>query len=88
MTRLWAQGDPIAIQVEADPSTDEPISAFTWQGHVHQVMGIAKRWRVDEGWWRRRIWREYFKLYTHSGLLVVVYNDLLINRWYLQRLYD
>jgi hypothetical protein len=55
---------------------------------THTVQGIAKRWRVDVEWWRKRIWREYFKLYTHTGLLVVLYRDLLTGQWYLQRLYD
>ncbi len=62
--------------------------AFEWRGQIHPVGGIAKRWRVDWGWWRVRIWREYFKLYTRTGLLVIVYHDLLTGRWYLQRLYD
>ncbi len=39
-------------------------------------------------WWRVRIWREYFKLTTGTGLLVVIYRDLLSGAWYLQRLYD
>ena len=49
---------------------------------------IAKRWRVDVDWWRVRVWREYFKLATGTGLLVVIYRDLLSGGWYLQRLYD
>jgi hypothetical protein len=52
------------------------------------VQGIAKRWRVDVDWWRGRVWREYFKLTTHTGLLVILYRDVLTGRWYLQRLYD
>jgi len=34
------------------------------------------------------VWREYFKLTTQTGLLVVIYLDLLNGKWYLQRLYD
>jgi hypothetical protein len=37
---------------------------------------------------RWRVWREYFRLATRTGLLVVVYHDLLEDRWYLQRVYD
>ena len=62
--------------------------AFTWQGQIHQVQQVVKRWRVDQEWWQQRIWREYFKLSTQSGLLVVIYRDLLTGQWYLQRLYD
>ncbi|UCC89485.1 MAG: hypothetical protein JSV81_09280 [Anaerolineales bacterium] len=84
MTRLWAEGEPIDVVSDA---TQTPCTLI-WQGQSHQVHGIAKRWRVDMDWWRGRIWREYFKLTTHTGLLVIVYRDVLTGRWYLQRLYD
>jgi hypothetical protein len=63
-------------------------TTFTWQGQAHHVQGVAKRWRVDIDWWRGRVWREYFKLTTHTGLLVILCRDVLTGRWYLQRLYD
>ena len=84
MTYLWPNGQPISVE------TDQPgiPRRFTWRGRIHPVQGIANRWRVDEDWWRGRIWREYFKLYTRTGLLVMVYRDLMSGQWYLQRLYD
>ena len=84
MTRLWPDGVPITVQTDylAAPRN------FTWQGAIHPVQKIAKRWRVDQGWWQTRVWREYFKVTTQTGLLVIVYRDLLTGEWYLQRLYD
>lgn len=84
MTYLWPSGQP--IRVKAD-SVGMPLR-FRWQGRSHVVEGVARRWRVDAEWWRGRIWREYFKLYTHSGLLVIIFQDLLSGEWFLQRLYD
>ena len=84
MTRFWPEGESIAV---ASDDTEIP-RAFTWRGQTHQVQDIAKRWRVDVDWWRGRVWREYFKLTTRTGLLVVLYQNLLTGRWYLQRLYD
>lgn len=84
MTRLWPLGRPISVQ--ADPLA-VPLT-FIWQGRIHRVCSVAKRWRVDQAWWQQRIWREYFKLSTDSGLLVIIYRDLLTGDWYLQRLYD
>ena len=84
MTYFWPEGQPISTE------TDElgtPL-CFTWQGQTHPVEGVTTRWRVDEEWWRGRIWREYFRLYTTTGLLVVIFRDLLAGNWYLQRLYD
>lgn len=84
MTHLWPQGEPIAVQ------SDELLTpqAFTWHGQNHPVRQVAKRWRVDLDWWQTRIWREYFKLTTQTGLLVVIYLDIVSGKWYLQRLYD
>ena len=84
MTRLWPEG--VLITVRADYLAAPRF--VTWQGAVHPVEKIAKRWRVDQGWWQNRVWREYFKLTTKTGLLVIVYRDLLTGEWYLQRLYD
>jgi hypothetical protein len=49
---------------------------------------ITRRWRIDVDWWRGRVWREYFKLVTRTGLLVEVYHDLVGGGWFVQRLYD
>lgn len=63
-------------------------SRFNWRGATHEVSEITRYWRIDIDWWRERIWRAYFKLRTDSGLLVVIYQDLIEGEWYLQRLYD
>jgi hypothetical protein len=84
MTRFWPEGMLIAVVIQA---AGLPLR-FEWQGQVHQVETIARQWRVDVGWWRVRIWRDYFKLTTDSGLLVIIYHELLTKQWYLQRLYD
>lgn len=84
MTYLWARGE--AITVKSDDLATPQV--FTWRGQTHQVQTVAKRWRVDLGWWRSRIWREYFKLTTQTGLLVIIYREVLTGDWYLQRLYD
>ena len=84
MTYLWPKGKPITVVFDGMYTPQR----FTWQGRTHQVNQVTKRWRVDQGWWQKRIWREYFKLSTHTGLLVVIYRDLLTGHWYLQRLYD
>ena len=84
MTRLWAKGQPISVVSYGDGTP----RSFEWKGCAHLVTGISKRWRVDTGWWRLRVWREYFKLETDTGLLVIIYRNLLTDDWYFQRLYD
>jgi hypothetical protein len=62
--------------------------SLSWHAHHHPIAAILDRWRVDESWWRRRIWREYFTLTTHTGLLVLIYHDVRDDTWWLQRVYD
>jgi hypothetical protein len=84
MTRLWVPGQP--IRVKADP-LGGPVS-FSWRGKRHPVERVCSRWRIDQAWWTRHIWREYFKLTTKTGLLVIVYRDFVSGRWFLQKVYD
>jgi hypothetical protein len=84
MTRLWLNGVMIAVEVD---SLHNPLRLL-WRKQLHHVQHIHNRWRVDREWWRQRIWREYLLLDTKTGLLLVVFHDLLNDKWYLQRLYD
>jgi hypothetical protein len=84
MTRLWQNGATIQVRVDELGVPD----SFTWQGRKHPVTRIVRTWIADDQWWRKRIWREYFKLTTKSQMLVIVYHDLVSDLWFLQRLYD
>jgi hypothetical protein len=84
MTRLWLEGQLIAVLLNERAQPD----AFTWQGQQHQVEHITRQWRVDGDWWCERVWRNYYKLHTDTGLLLILYQDLLSGQWFLQRLYD
>lgn len=84
MTRLWPDGIPIQVVLS---SSDLP-DCFTWQGQKHDVQAIHQHWRVQLEWWQEGVWRDYFKVTTITGLLVVIFHDLHTGDWYLQRLYD
>jgi hypothetical protein len=99
MTRLWPEGELItvveegALPLSASPSRGDGgkvvlPGAFSWQGQHHEVSAVTRHWRVDLDWWREPVWRDYFKLVTTSGLLVIIYHNLISGKWYLQRLYD
>jgi hypothetical protein len=50
------------------------------------VSAVQDRWRLDDEWWRERpISRLYHTLMLEDGTLVVVYRDLLVDEWYMQR---
>jgi hypothetical protein len=46
------------------------------------------RWLVEQDWWERPVAREYWKLLVGDRLLVEVFHDLLIDRWFIERVYD
>lgn len=74
---------PILVMV-----SDDLPQSFWWNNRIYQVFEIVNHWRIDREWWRLRIARDYFLVHTTSGLLAVLFRDLLNNEWYLQRLYD
>lgn len=84
MTYTWPEGVPIDVIADALGTPHQ----WVWEGMTHPVQRILSRWRLDEDWWRQRIWREYFRLYTSTGLLVVIYHDFVQRQWFLQVLYD
>ena len=90
MTRLWTPAEPITVVTVASPASGPGRlpAHFSWQGQTHAVTHITQVWRVDIDWWRERIWRAFYKLSTDTGLLVIIFQDLLTNQWYFLRLYD
>lgn len=84
MTHLWLDGCPIRVRLD---SQKRP-AAFYWRGRWHPVAGMSDGWRVDVDWWQARQWHDYFTVYARSGLLAVIYHDLLTDTWHLLRLYD
>lgn len=84
MTRLWNPADPIAVQTDA---AGQPVS-FRWRQRDHAVESLLSHWRIDTRWWARRVWRDYYELTTHTGLMAMIYHDRLADSWGLQRLYD
>jgi hypothetical protein len=83
MTRLWGSGAAIRVTLQ-----EGKPARFVWESRTHPVQAITNHWRVDMGWWRLRLWRHYYKAITSTGLLVVIYHDLISDQWWLQRVYD
>jgi len=84
MSRLWADGDSIEVEVGSDGLP----RAIYWRGARRPVACVANRWRVRASWWSEEAWRDYFKLVTADGLLCTIYHDLNADAWFCARLYD
>jgi hypothetical protein len=85
VTRLWPEGEPVIVW-----GGEESPEGFTWQGARHAGLKVCNRWRVHTRWWLpgEALWREYIKVTTDTGLLCLLYRDLLSGRWFLARVYD
>lgn len=85
MTRLFLD-QYITVKVN---DVGKPLS-FVWHGEKYTVERVIQRWEVDTGWWETsgRIWRAYFALITVNQMLCVIYHDLELNEWRMNRLYD
>ena len=99
MTRLWPEGKPVKAWggEEAPAGTQTGVPAgFTWEGASHRIRQVCNRWRIHTNWWGHAhwwepgeaIWREYLKVTTDTGLLCLLYRDLLKGGWFLARVYD
>lgn len=85
MTRLWLEGETVSVWGD-----EGAPSGFVWQGVSHRVLQVCNGWRVHTRWWEpeQAIWREYVKVATDTGLLCLLYRDLLKGSWFLSRIYD
>jgi hypothetical protein len=69
LTHFWRDGLPITL-VEDDVRNS---LSFRWRRRTHPVEQTANYWRIDANWWDDRVWREYFKVTTDTGLLVLIF---------------
>lgn len=85
MTRLWPEGEAVTPW-----GGEEMPAGFVWQGASHPIKQVCNRWRIHTRWWdpEHAIWRGYVKVITDTGLLCLLYRDLISSEWFLARVYD
>ncbi len=83
MSPLWSEAAFVPVAQEGD----RPVS-FRWDQHPHAVARVSRHWRVHLDWWTdKELWRDYWEVATDTGLLCVLYCDLLTEEWFLERVY-
>ncbi len=74
--------EPEPVDVE-EASSGLPLAVKIPRRQV--ITAIDDRWRIDDEWWRREpISRRYYAVRLASGQRLVLYKDLIDNRWYRQ----
>jgi hypothetical protein len=73
---------PEPVDVEEDPS-GLPLAVGTpWR---QAIKAVEDRWRIDDEWWRLEpVSRLYYEVLLVSGQRLVLYKDLIDDRWYRQ----
>jgi len=74
----------VSVRVDAGGQPTD----FVWQKRRHRIAEIVNRWRLHDRWWYRSVARDYYKVTTADGWLVVLYFDWSERTWYLERLQD
>ena len=84
MSPLWSEGLPLALSC-----VQERPAYFLWEGRRHVVEHVSRHWRVHLDWWSSsETWRDYWEVTTDTGLLCVLYEDLMRHTWLLERVHE
>jgi hypothetical protein len=51
---------------------------------------VANSWRIEDDWWRpgAEIVRDYYRVWTASWLVAVIFHDERAGGWYLEKILD
>ncbi|HEY1456801.1 MAG TPA: hypothetical protein VGG31_09910 [Candidatus Dormibacteraeota bacterium] len=82
MTRLLSPPAIVEVRLAEDGTPSFITGAFT--GSLDPIA----RWKVETGWWKEPMVREYWKALLNSSLLCELYHDLKRDQWFLERVYD
>jgi uncharacterized protein DUF6504 len=63
-------------------------AAFLWRGKRYEVRDVIGRWRIEGRWWEDGRDREYWRVEARGGAVIDLYEDRLVGRWHLERLWD
>ncbi len=82
--RLRAVNEPHAVAVELNESGQMTVGRLAGRT-VGRVEAILESWRIDDEWWRQPISRAYMEVLLEGGKRVVLFQDLITGRWFLQQ---
>ena len=76
--------EPTALPVKI--SDDGLLIALKLRGRWLNVESVPDRWRIDDEWWREQpVSRMYYECMVDGGIRVTVFQDLIREHWYWQR---
>jgi hypothetical protein len=80
--RLRPLNLPRPVDIELDHHTLP--TAVTSEGRRKVVESVREIWQVDDEWWRDRLARRYVEVVLAGGGHVVLYEDQMTGKWFMQ----
>lgn len=87
---LNGNGEPAAIRRSRDNGGGQKANAAVKDNGGGQettaavVEAILESWRIDDEWWRQLISRRYFAVLLEGGSRVVLFEDVVTHKWFIQ----
>lgn len=75
---------PLVVEHVDQVDGRRPIAVW-WRGQRRRVQAIVNVWRVDDGWWRAEIRRQYFDVQLEAGPRVTIFENCLSGEWFTHR---
>jgi hypothetical protein len=74
--------------VEISPGAGGEPAWLRWRGRRERVW-VCNTWRVEGAWWRgEQAGRAYYTLRTASQVIIVVFRDEAVGRWFVEKVVD
>ncbi len=66
----------------------EGVPVYMRGGPLIGELRPVQRWLAEVDWWSRPVSREYWKVLLCGRLLCELYRDLVVDTWFVERVYD
>jgi DNA polymerase-4 len=76
---------PLILRLSSGQAMLGTSSRLAWGECIQEVRCVHELWRERRRWWSRPIERDYFRLELENGQMRVIFHDVLIDQWSLER---
>jgi hypothetical protein len=86
MSYFWPEGYPIVVRTDG---LGQP-HLFTWDWYIdiQEIILISDRWSLTDPWEEEPQKRTYYTIATETGIIAIIFVNILTQAWYIQWAYD
>ena len=78
-------GPPVPLPVTVTIGDEGRLVSYALGGEENPVVEVENTWREERDWWSRPLRRDYFRVRLPDDSLHKLYQDLVDEKWYLDR---